>query len=477
MWGDGGVSLIRRVFYVMLLAIVVPLASVGIFYLYKMRTHPICRARLIRISIPASVVLIVVSIVFAVSEIVFKFPCSAIYIVSNVGLLGFVFICYLLRAFVLWYKIGLVGERLAVWASSKRLQKTSTFFSDHQYLISPRFILSATGIVVLVVLSLTIAQILLEGSVTRAVEEGKNCPDSVAQYIVVGLAFLLVLVVLSFAYRLRNGKENFGIKEELAMVGIVAVISFPAFGLTLALTDISKFRLHIIVLTVGCSLSALISIWHPVLMVRKETSNAFTRLDETGIARSERITSLSKRNRVADLRDEFMMVMHDRECFEAFKDYLLKEFSVENALFWEDCVVLENMVDTNSPSDAIIDTTMALYNSFLSPDAPNPVNVSYNVKNDVQQKLSARPRKEDALNMPLVFAQARDELEKLMMNDSYRRFKFSTDFSPVKARLKEMAQADLKRRSVMKEIDNLELFSDASSKPKTNPAKKEDEIV
>jgi hypothetical protein len=101
---------------------------------------------------------------------------------------------------------------------------------------------------------------------------------------------------------------------------------------------------------------------------------------------------------------------------QEYKDFLQKECSAENLLFWEKIQHLKHMEVTRSSAQSILEEAVQIYQDFIQLKAPNEVNLP----NEIREAITERYR---AKNMDAcTFTQAQIQAYKLMSQDSFRRF-------------------------------------------------------
>jgi hypothetical protein len=101
---------------------------------------------------------------------------------------------------------------------------------------------------------------------------------------------------------------------------------------------------------------------------------------------------------------------------EAFREFIVREFSVENLLFVEAVQQLRTNPQTSK------EDVNNLYAEYIIPTAPNQVNLPH----IVVQRLEAR-KNEEGVDTG-VFDEAVDHVMKLMQRDAYRRFQKTPDW-------------------------------------------------
>ncbi|XP_076767441.1 regulator of G-protein signaling 10 isoform X4 [Arvicanthis niloticus] len=102
-------------------------------------------------------------------------------------------------------------------------------------------------------------------------------------------------------------------------------------------------------------------------------------------------------------------LLEDPEGVKRFREFLKKEFSEENVLFWLACEDFKKMEDKKQMQEK----AKEIYMTFLSNKASSQVNV------EGQSRLSEKILEEPH---PLMFQKLQDQIFNLMKYDSYSRF-------------------------------------------------------
>ncbi|XP_066538007.1 regulator of G-protein signaling 12 isoform X3 [Hoplias malabaricus] len=133
-------------------------------------------------------------------------------------------------------------------------------------------------------------------------------------------------------------------------------------------------------------------------------------LDSNGSLPSVPNHRLSDR-RVASWAVSFERLLQDPVGVHYFSEFLKKEFSEENILFWQACEVFSQVPENDKKQ--LSQKAKEIYNSFLSSKATTPVNI------DSQAQLA-----DDVLTAPRpdMFKQPQLQIFNLMKFDSYARF-------------------------------------------------------
>nr|XP_002718734.3 regulator of G-protein signaling 10 isoform X3 [Oryctolagus cuniculus] len=102
-------------------------------------------------------------------------------------------------------------------------------------------------------------------------------------------------------------------------------------------------------------------------------------------------------------------LLEDPEGVKRFREFLKKEFSEENVLFWLACEDFKKMQDKKQMQEK----AKEIYMTFLSSKASSQVNVEGQSR--LNEKILEEPH-------PLMFQKLQDQIFNLMKYDSYSRF-------------------------------------------------------
>jgi hypothetical protein len=227
-------------------------------------------------------------------------------------------------------------------------------------------------------------------------------------------------VILAFFYlRIRHVRDSFRIKEEITST----IALFVSIAVAIAVLEISRIvaetgvyallrLIYYAQVWIGIGIALHYSIPEERLIpcirpVRSEQNTYSTRIS-------------SNPNSLESLKKEMeFRFLHTDQGFEAFKDFLVKEFSSENAFFYKQWKNFADRYDSLSPEQRVSTGKMILGN-FISEDAALCVNISFLCR---KTTLSAPP--ED----PKSFEPAIREILDLMVKDSFKRFRVSPEYS------------------------------------------------
>jgi len=159
----------------------------------------------------------------------------------------------------------------------------------------------------------------------------------------------------------------------------------------------------------------------------RSNSVPFLQFSAPSLKKSSTLKSLSNLHKVGG---DFPLVAQWATSFEKllqhpvgvsyFKDFLCKEFSEENLLFWLDC---ERLRQTPTESVENLNKQISsIYSTYLSSNASTPVNIDSNGSHLAQLATKSQPPS------PSAFQNQQSQIFRLMKLDSYPRFLTSSCF-------------------------------------------------
>eukprot|EP00475_Leptophrys_vorax_P008581 TRINITY_DN1555_c0_g1_i1.p1 TRINITY_DN1555_c0_g1~~TRINITY_DN1555_c0_g1_i1.p1 ORF type:complete len:546 (-),score=134.66 TRINITY_DN1555_c0_g1_i1:74-1711(-) len=289
-----------------------------------------------------------------------------------------------------------------------------------------------------------------------------------------------ILVVLSFFFLLRklnDVSENFFIKEELynqgkIVVGIgifVVILFFPKRGITVPSTV--TVIIHIIV---RFFVPNVVLLWVSGLKTVQLTylweKGEDTRKIEDGNILSKLIPLKPTLN---EMREEMFNMLFDEQGFRVFQQFLVKEFSVENILFWKEAKEFREFARRVENGELLPADNMTMdqlwakvdekgrnvYKSYCSEEAVLLINLPFAIQNKLRaifaagesdsaglkrapstrfrnasssrHVVNAGPQEMSRNRRRIhseVFAEAMTEITNLMCSDSFRRFRMLDDY-------------------------------------------------
>ncbi|ORY02244.1 hypothetical protein K493DRAFT_346854 [Basidiobolus meristosporus CBS 931.73] len=233
---------------------------------------------------------------------------------------------------------------------------------------------------------------------------GQECPLSWEFYPFIGFLvvymFLGVPVLLYWFWRIE---DVYGIRKELISVAIIAMVGFLLYLIFLFLPSLR---------TLEKSFAAYV--WGVIVLILTHTLFVVYPIYE--LRKSRLVRANSNNTHVFD------QILTDPTLFEDFKAYTIKDFSVENPLFYERCRKLR---DTQSrlriPGKESINAKtrnelLSMYETFINPKSEFQVNLSSATILELTRQFESG---ELSLNM---FSRAEREIHLLMYQNTFPRY-------------------------------------------------------
>ncbi|KAI9143699.1 RGS domain-containing protein [Paraphysoderma sedebokerense] len=292
-------------------------------------------------------------------------------------------------------------KRQAEHSASNDLELATSKSSIEIVNLGPRTILKAAGVTYIIstIILLTVlgyADCYRNNGVCKNVYVRDNGLDFLPLYIFVGLYFLLIPC---FLYLIKNVKDSYYIKLEFQLTLSTFFILFClylvdrfGFGKTLTPAGDLVWLFSVVVICHTISVTA------PVLGVD------IMKLRPT-------------KESVNNTLDNFNKILMDRRLFAQFKKSLAEDFSIENGLFFEDLLALENDENKRKNSPKLYEKSIiAIYQSYIKSGANNEINIPAPTRKKIIQEINAK-------NFELeIYEQAKKEVCQMMYQNSFPRF-------------------------------------------------------
>jgi hypothetical protein len=232
------------------------------------------------------------------------------------------------------------------------------------------------------------------------------------------------------AVRFLKVQENFLLKQEMAMFGVLA---FPV-ALSLMYRSFAPIEMQITYDTSVMWFGVVFLFIVPVLimgvmMYVVSKARQEIRQSKHGFVtvHSGNSSSVQTSSKAKNFMEEFLQMLNIEPEREEFKLFLIVEFSVENLLFWEAVHFLKEIESFEAKRNKALQTV----EDFCSDKSKHEVNLSFSQSSSL--KISAEKlfrasadieAQRFALNELLEHLQtAKEDIESLMFENSYRRFK------------------------------------------------------
>jgi hypothetical protein len=361
-------------------------------------------------------------------------------LVGSLGI-GFTFGAFLIRTWKLYLDTGIANERV---------KNKMGWFIRHRHWRTPKALFRFALILVLIHVLLAIISLVSESSGNNlpARDNNKSAAYSLLAGAVVVCYFIAFVV---FSVLLASKSDGFWIKGELRAVGIGSGFATLMWLLKSLLNlPCSLPACGVMILWVSCIYMLFCSICWPLVMAWKDDPR-FSFLPCVKAVQEQEFASVSSTisREYSDFRDSQLDVtIHEpREEKEkvplsperlsklkqvplhkfltypagrdAFKNFTVREFSVENMLF------VEAVKSIRANMEATKADAKELFDQFIGDAAPNQVNLPA----AVVQKLQARVQGDAVGEEPrLYFEEALEHVMKLMQRDAYKRFQKTADW-------------------------------------------------
>jgi hypothetical protein len=249
-----------------------------------------------------------------------------------------------------------------------------------------------------------------------------------------GLAFSIVceeFIAIYFAVfgiavtiGLRNVKDNFNIALELRMLSLPILGRIVFFLLALAQGNFPP-ELHLMsggpLTFAQILIQTVYPIWLSIKMERSQSHSLPTKPRSTVEAKKGNENKEPKTDR--ELLEE---VLNTPELRDMFLKFLQTEFAVENLLFVMSCTELERSLSSamDGSRTELLSKTKSIRDSFVLESASAAVNLPVGVRKPLLVALSDDKLESVDLNaLKRSFTPAKEEILKLLTQDSFSRFK------------------------------------------------------
>jgi hypothetical protein len=258
---------------------------------------------------------------------------------------------------------------------------------------------------------------------TVPVPDGKMCADLLYPTFGFLMVYLILQLILSFF--LRNLKDGTFVALELLFNAVVAIVTLTIIVI-LHMNDVNYSSLlwiadiDVYITFVTSFIAPIIgsyAIGHSQKMILRESQQP--KVSDRGFP----VTS--QEDLLPDLKTIHMEdILSSERGIQAFKDFLISEFSVENLLFWIDVAQFKRIYSEDKNEKLSEDLTTAalrIYNRYIKKDCEYEVNIEFAIADKIHRAFN-NPA-DDTLITPNIFDQAYEEIQRLMELDSFSRFK------------------------------------------------------
>ncbi|KAL9642026.1 hypothetical protein ABK040_004079 [Willaertia magna] len=290
----------------------------------------------------------------------------------------------------------------------------SQFYFSERFLIIVLIVLLA----VWALLVFIIHMIVLFGgnSLNPSCQKRCNEHEGIALRAFIGFTILLIIPFAILLFMMRNINDDFSIRNEMIIMFVFAIMmAIPL--IVLAATpgafwpESATVGYFIGILLFG---SFLISVIYPLGLSLLRTTNfstlfKFNKADETTVQE----VSQAK----VPQHETFDFYLTDSEAREVFKQFLVREFSVENLMFYTEVQYFKQL---EQDDETLKETAQTIYDTYVQLGAPFEINVPQPLRDEVRKSM-------DKPNLS-IFDQTENAVKKTMEEESFVRFKKSRLF-------------------------------------------------
>jgi hypothetical protein len=230
--------------------------------------------------------------------------------------------------------------------------------------------------------------------------------------------FLLFGIAVSIGLRRLN--DNFSIALEMKALSLPIAARIVFFFVTLKTGNVSQ-QMHVVSGGVLTPLLIFIQSIYPVwLSIRWEQKKTRSNVN---LAEESKTTQMSDRQ----LLEQVIGTPNLRELFSKF---LEAEFAVENLLFVVSCQEFEQSMSSEiRDSEFLLKQLRRMRDTFIVESATSSVNLTVGVRKPLLEALSEKTiENPDWISLKVVFNPAKEEIYKLLTQDSFNRFKDSPGY-------------------------------------------------
>ena len=416
-------------FAVVYLILFIPCAIGGMIYFYLRRDYQPIKARSPALVVITDAILILYAFVLCIQRIIDdEYPCLLNVWSSYIGTL-ILLNCYVIRCMILSFKYFITQEMLRA-GGHKALDESNFFVRNRKWgdlgALSRAFgLLTFFLLIPPLVLTLTVEEV--------RNENGDGCEKRWGDVVLAGYFAGYLIIFVFFGWNLRSVVDGFKIKEELrftGIVGIVAVIPWFIFNSLLEKVNNEVFPFSTLVLLLTIIVAFAASTFWPLY-------RSLFRPPAVSLNVPENINTLEG-------------LLSDDEGFTSFKEFLSKEFSVENLLFWKEVDLYRKKKARGADATELLPEAQSIYAKYIIPHSPYEVNLPGHIVKDLQKDLkekfmgstddSRAAILRDASGLesenvridlaitPTIFDAAAKNIFNLMETDSYQRYVVSDEY-------------------------------------------------
>lgn len=328
---------------------------------------------------PALIVIVgvgsaVTGVYFPISGITDVSCTVAALIELNIGFLAVT--AMLMRLLRLWF-LYYAAEEQVKRHRAKFSGEAPTWFADHRHYTSTKFIMKMLFAIFGAHFLITELTFALAPETTVPINQ--KCPNlGIALLFASAFDFLVVVLVLVTAWRIRHIKDGFGIRKELIYTTLTAVLVLPAIDLhETVLTDV-EFPIFAFLILIGCTFEIAVIFYFPLYLSKKHERIESIKRERMQKAHLTRIMDLT-------LKDILTLEEH-ADLLEDFEQHLSTEFSFENMMFWKRAGEYTAGYD-KLDDEGVMKRAVEIYNDFIRPGGPFEANLPHPIRKGLTKRL------------------------------------------------------------------------------------------
>jgi len=297
------------------------------------------------------------------------------------------------------------------------------WYLQHRWMMYPKFLYSLIGCL----WSFYIIVNILITAANPSWRSLEHCPN-LSQGSPIALGWFVLVVTCHFifagflALKLRAHKRDaYSFQLEVFLSVWITIIGFFCYLITIFSGKSSPIVYRCIFCTITFSGIVLAELWPWVASERYKLTAAYrpVALAPSGSYCAPASSSEDSSTVGHGLRD----LITNEQGYEMFMDYLKTEFSSENLLFYREVVEFRQL-DPND-MDSIRGRAIELYHQFIIEGASFQVNLPSAIAHPLAAKMNRVKNPGEiweAMELLALFADAQEEIYRLMEGDSFRRF-------------------------------------------------------
>jgi hypothetical protein len=217
---------------------------------------------------------------------------------------------------------------------------------------------------------------------------------------------IMILIFIGLVVRMYNINDSFSIRNELAVLCIFSIFCVIGMFILMAQFELWWPRNPFIgyILAIQIVGAYVISLLYPLALATYGTIVRLIESRKSGSAASS--SSGSGKTQIT-----FEYVLENPNTREKFKQFLVREFSVENLMFYTEVVYLSTLDD----KEDIQDTADSINDTYVQEGAPFQINIPSELRKECSAALESE-------NVVEPFTKAKEHVESIMKTESFPRF-------------------------------------------------------